>query len=260
MRTVKEIERLLQTETKPTSWIESLREDSRVGVQKALARWERSYEKKEYIKAQHQKKIAFDSSFAPFQGAYVAGVDEAGRGPLAGPVVTAVVILPIETPELIGLDDSKMISKEKREELALIIKDLAIDYSVHIQSASKVDELNIYAATLDSMERAVNELSVRPDFVIVDAMKLNIESPTVSVIKADEQSLAVAAASILAKTTRDQLMDDIHQQYPQYNFQRNAGYGTPEHLDALRTHGPCAHHRKSFEPIKSIIAIGRTDT
>lgn len=256
MKTIKEIEQQLKITTEQTEWIENLSEDKRVGVQKALARWRRSYEKKQQLIENHHLKIAFDNSFAPFPGALIAGVDEAGRGPLAGPVVTAVVILPPNTPELIGLDDSKSISKVKREQLADTIKKVAINYAIHIQPASAIDELNIYAATRESMERAVNNLATKPDFVIVDAMALKINSPTESVVKADAQSLVVAAASILAKTTRDLIMEQLHEQFPAYHFAQNAGYGTAEHLAALQSMGPCEHHRKSFEPVKSMIAKG----
>lgn len=256
MKTIKEIEERLKITTEQTEWITNLSEDTRIGVQKALARWQRNFEKQQQVIENHNLKIAFDNSFAPFPGALIAGVDEAGRGPLAGPVVTAVVILPQRTPELIGLDDSKSISKVNREQLANKIKEVAIDYAIHIQSATTIDELNIYVATRDSMERAVNNLTTKPDFVIVDAMVLKIDCPTESVVKADAQSLAVAAASILAKTTRDLIMEELHEQFPAYHFAQNAGYGTPEHLAALQSVGSCTHHRKSFEPVKSMIARG----
>ena len=253
MKTIKEIEALLRTIEEPTPWLIELSSDERAGVKKALARWQSRYDKKQLVKEAYQLKKKFDASYRPFKGAYIAGVDEAGRGPLAGPVVTAAVILPEQTPELIGLDDSKTISKASREELANKIRSVAVSISVHIQSARKIDELNIYAATRDSMERAVHELSVTPNFVIADAMSLKVDCPTASVIKADAQSLAVAAASIIAKTTRDEIMDILHEEFPIYNFSKNAGYGTAEHLAALQTAGPCEHHRKSFEPIKSMV-------
>lgn len=253
MQTIKEIEEQLRTIEEPTSWLKTLKEDPRAGVKKALARWERRYGKKQAEIEAYQQKKAFDASFEPFQGALVAGVDEAGRGPLAGPVVSAVVILPKDTDALIGLDDSKALSKVAREQLADKIRKVAIAYAVDTQSAAKIDELNIYATTRQSMEKAVEGLSIKPDFVITDAMPLNIDCATASVIKADAQSLAVAAASILAKTTRDGLMDQVHEEFPMYNFMQNAGYGTAEHLAALQTHGPCIHHRKTFEPIKTLI-------
>ena len=253
MKTIKEIETLLRTMDEPNDWLTELSGDGRAGVQKAVARWQRGYDKRQLIKEAHLSKMAFDTSYRPFLGARVAGVDEAGRGPLAGPVVTAAVILPEETPELVGLDDSKTITKASREQLADKIRSVAVSISVHVQSARKIDELNIYVATRDSMERAVEGLSVKPDFVIVDAMSLKTDCPTASVIKADAQSLAVAAASIIAKTTRDSLMYKVHEAYPIYNFTKNAGYGTAEHLAGLESAGPCEHHRKSFEPIKSMI-------
>ena len=255
--TIKEIVEKLRMTEEPAPWMEELRQDARAGVKNALARWQRQYHKKELIMQEHMAKIAFDESFAPFLGAKVAGVDEAGRGPLAGPVVTAAVILPREVPELVGLDDSKSISKAERQRLAALIRNVAIAYSTHIQSARRIDELNIYAATRESMEQAVKALAVRPDFVIVDAMALHIDHPTESVIKGDAKSLAVAAASIIAKTTRDAIMDQLHTDFPEYHFEKNAGYGTAEHVEALHIHGPSEHHRTTFEPVKSMIAEGR---
>lgn len=233
--------------------MDDLARDSRAGVKNALARWHRQHEKRRIREEEHAAKMAFDRSFAPFVGALVAGVDEAGRGPLAGPVVTATVILPDCTPGLIGLDDSKTIPKAERERLLKEIQKVAISYSVHIQSARIIDELNIYAATKKSMEQAVKGLSVKPDVVIADAMRLATDCPTESIIKGDAKSLAIAAASILAKTTRDAIMDELHEEFPAYRFGKNAGYGTAEHLEALREHGPCEHHRISFEPIKSMM-------
>lgn len=252
MKTVKEIEAYLKALEHPTAMLKTLEDDERSGVQKAVKRWYKSEEKRQQLRQAHEDKKAFDASYKAFSEAYVAGVDEAGRGPLAGPVVTASVILPDQCDELIGLDDSKAISKEKREQLAEKIKAVAIDYAIHIQPASVIDDINIYEATRQSMEAAVNQLSTTPHFVIVDAMRLTIPQPTASVIKADAQSLAVAAASILAKTTRDQHMDQLHEQYPMYQFQKNAGYGTAEHIQALKEYGATIHHRKTFEPVKSL--------
>jgi ribonuclease HII len=254
LKTIKEIVEILSHAEEPESWMDDLAQDPRAGVKNALARWRRQNEKKKKVQQEHMMKIAFDASFAPFEGALVAGVDEAGRGPLAGPVVTAAVILPSQATNLIGLDDSKTISKVERERLAEEIREIALAYSVHVQSARLIDELNIYVATRVSMEQAVKGLSVRPNFVIADAMSLATDCPTESIIKGDAKSLAIAAASIIAKTTRDAIMEELHTDFPHYNFGRNAGYGTAEHVKALQEHGPCAHHRTSFEPIKSMIA------
>jgi len=253
MSTVREIVEQLQAAEEPEEWMEELRADSRAGVKTAWNRWKRQYEKKRKIREEFDKKCAFDLAYAPFEGALIAGVDEAGRGPLAGPVVSAVVILPTETLELVGLDDSKAIPKVERERLARVIRDTAVAYSVHIQSVEKIDEMNIYAATRDSMEQAVNALPIQPDIILADAMPLSTACRTESIIKGDAQSLAIAAASILAKTTRDALMEELHEQYPAYQFAKNAGYGTGEHLEALRSHGPCVHHRTTFEPIKTML-------
>ncbi len=258
LTTIKDIVDKLRVTEEPAPWMAELAQDTRAGVKNALASWQRSYDKKEIILQEHSAKKAFDESFAPFEGAMVAGVDEAGRGPLAGPVVTAAVVLPREVPELVGLDDSKTISRVERQRLARLIRNVAISYSTHIQSAQRIDELNIYAATKDSMEQAVKSLAIRPDFVIVDAMALRIDCPTASVVKGDAKSLAVAAASIIAKTTRDAIMDQLHIDYPAYHFEKNAGYGTVEHVKALQIYGPCEHHRATFEPVKSMIAEGRT--
>lgn len=254
MKTIKEIESYLKMQTTPTTEILALEQDERKGVRSALKRWYKNYEKRELERQAHEKKQAFDTAYQPFPKAFVAGVDEAGRGPLAGPVVTAAVILPEDCRMLIGLDDSKAIAKEKREQFAKKIKEVAIAYAVHIQPVEVIDALNIYEATKQSMEEAVNQLKKQPHFVIVDAMDLSLHQATKSVIKADAQSLAVAAASMLAKTTRDAYMERIDEAFPMYGFSKNAGYGTASHVEALKIYGPCIYHRKTFEPVKSLLA------
>lgn len=253
MKTIKEVAERLQATISPEPWMKQLETDHRAGVKIELARWYRNYEKKQQVKLAFDGKIAFDASYKRFQDALVCGVDEVGRGPLAGPVVCAAVVLPERADELLGLDDSKKISRQERERLAALIKEVAVSYSVHIQSAQLIDELNIYVATRESMEAAVNTLPIRPDIVLVDAMALRVNCETESIIKGDEKSLAIAAASILAKTTRDKLMEELDVHYPMYNFKKNAGYGTAEHVEALLNYGPCEHHRKTFEPVKSIL-------
>ncbi|MFS0574245.1 ribonuclease HII [Sporosarcina sp. 179-K 3D1 HS] len=259
MSTIKEIVERLQATEEREDWMRGLHADPRAGVRAALHRWERQYEKKKKIREEHDRKCAFDMAYAPYDGALVAGVDEAGRGPLAGPVVTAAVILPKETPELVGLDDSKAIQRVERERLAQKIREVAIAYSIHTQPVNKIDEMNIYAATRDSMEQAVKGLVIQPDIVLADAMALTVPCQTESIVKGDAQSLAIAAASILAKTTRDALMDELHERYSVYQFGKNAGYGTAEHLEALHLYGPCDQHRASFEPIKTMLKGRRQD-
>lgn len=259
VKTVKEITQLLMDQEEPSAWMKKLEMDERAGVQKALDRWNVNYKKKLLKQQALQEKIAFDDNYKLFQGALVAGVDEAGRGPLAGPVVCAAVILPENPIELIGLDDSKKIAKRERERLAEVIKEIALSYAVHIQSAERIDEVNIYQATKESMERAVLQLDTSPTIVLADAMALQVPCQTESIIKGDAKSLAIAAASILAKTTRDALLDELNVEFPMYHFAKNAGYGTADHLEALQMYGPCKHHRKTFEPIKTMLEGGLVD-
>lgn len=256
MKTIKEIAQALSSTTEPEQWMKELEMDGRAGVQKELARWNRNYDKRKLLQSLHDSKMAFDDRYKPFRSALLAGVDEAGRGPLAGPVVCAAVILPSDVTMLIGLDDSKQLAKRERDRLAIVIKSIAVSYSVHIQPAERIDMINIYAATRESMELAVGNLATRPDVVLADAMALNVDCPCESIIKGDAKSLAIAAASILAKTTRDNLMDELDMDFPMYHFKKNAGYGTAVHLEALNNYGPCIHHRKTFEPVKSILERG----
>lgn len=250
MKTVKEVERYLKTLSTYDPMVDELAQDGRVGVQKAVERWRKQYAQQQEKIDVHKNKLAFDDTHRPYRHAYVAGVDEAGRGPLAGPVVTAAVILPEDCEALVGVDDSKAITKEKREQFAKLIKEQAIAYEIHIQSAAAIDEYNIYEATRQSMEQVVQQLLPQPHVVITDAMDISIEQAYVSLPKADAKSLAVGAASILAKTARDQYMDRLHEKYPMYGFRQHAGYGTKVHLEALQQYGPCEEHRQSFEPVK----------
>ncbi|WP_369821936.1 ribonuclease HII [Sporosarcina sp. P33] len=250
--TIQQIKKQLENLQEPNEWLEELQSDQRKGVRQAISQWHKRYEKSQLLVQEFQQKKAFDDSYRSNRIQLIAGVDEAGRGPLAGPVVTAAVILPEECPGLIGLDDSKKVSKEKRQEFAALIKEQAIAYAVHVQPAARIDELNIYQATKQSMETAVSSLETAPHAVIADAMNLNLECPCYSIVKGDEKSLAIAAASILAKTTRDALMNELHEKFPWYAFNENAGYGTAKHLQGLETHGFCEHHRKTFEPIKTM--------
>lgn len=244
-------EKLRQAETFEP-WMEELKNDTRKSVQQLLASWQRRFDKKISLLQHLEDKQSFDRQFKKHPGSLVAGIDEAGRGPLAGPVVTAAVILPEDCSAFIGLDDSKIIAKAKRNELALLIKQQAVSWSVHIQPPEAIDRLNIYQATRRSMEAAANGLGTAPDIVLADAMKLSLPMPSESIIKGDAKSLCIAAASILAKTGRDDLMDEYDEMYPQYGFSKHAGYGTKDHLSALEAHGPCPIHRKTFEPVKSM--------
>lgn len=251
MKTIKEITAALKIAEDWQEWMAAIETDERAGVQKAWHSWNKRQEKKRQLLEEHQAKIDFDQCYGG-ENAFIAGVDEAGRGPLAGPVVTAAVILPKNCEALVGLNDSKQLTKEKRNVFAALVKEHAISYFIHFQSAQTIDELNIYEATKQSMKTSVESLSIKPDYVLVDAMTLPITMPQDSIIKGDAKSLAIAAASILAKTARDEYMEQLDKEFPMYGFAQHAGYGTKQHLEALETFGPTIHHRKSFEPIKSM--------
>lgn len=181
----------------------------------------------------------------------VCGVDEAGRGPLAGPVVAAAVIFDPSKPMIRGLDDSKALSAKKRDELYDKIVDRALAYCIASASVEEIDSLNILHATMLAMKRAVEGLSVVPTLVKIDGNRcpaLNIRSE--AIIGGDALVKSISAASILAKVTRDRMLLELHQAYPVYGFNAHAGYGTPQHLAALREHGPCEHHRRSFAPVR----------
>jgi len=183
----------------------------------------------------------------------IAGVDEAGRGSLVGEMTVAAVILP---PDLYlpKLNDSKKISAHIREELFDLIVENAIAWHCELVSVEEIDSQNIYQATLHGMKRAVENLSVQPDFVLTDAMKLdNLKMPSRSIIHGDALSASIAAASIIAKVTRDRMADDWSKQFPEYGFENNRGYGTKFHLDAIKNFGYSPIHRKSFNPVKSMI-------
>ena len=182
--------------------------------------------------------------------ATVAGIDEAGRGPLAGPVVAAAVILP-DGYELAGLNDSKQLSSKRRETLyAALMQDPRVKKSVAQASVEEIDRLNILRATHLAMARAAQALTPLPQMCIIDGLPVpNFPLPARNLVKGDARCLSIAAASILAKVTRDHIMQELDAQFPAYGFARNAGYGTREHLEAIRTHGITVHHRRSFAPV-----------
>jgi ribonuclease HII len=180
----------------------------------------------------------------------IAGIDEAGRGPLAGPVVAAAVILPFRS-RLVGVDDSKQLSERERERLYIAICEQAVGTGIGWADVAEIDRLNILEATRLAMRRALEQLVPSPDFVIIDAVSLpGVSIPVRPIIKGDSLSISIAAASIVAKVTRDRLMADYHETFPEYGFLSHKGYGTAEHLERLAHHGPCAIHRRSFAPVK----------
>jgi ribonuclease HII len=197
---------------------------------------------------------AFERSARAEGHAYIAGLDEAGRGPLAGPVVAAAVVLP---PDLLipGLNDSKQVPERQRERLFDVIQAQAVCFGIGIADELTIDEVNIYQATILAMERALATLTPRPDYLLLDAITLpRVALPQKPLIKGDCRSHSIAAASILAKVTRDRLMRELHEKFPAYNFRQHKGYGTKEHLFLLRKHGPCEAHRKSFAPVAALLS------
>ncbi|MDE5546269.1 MAG: ribonuclease HII [Anaeroplasmataceae bacterium] len=185
---------------------------------------------------------------------FICGVDEAGRGPLAGPVVVASCILP-PFLRIEGINDSKQISAKKREELYKIIIKNAIDYKIVFISEKDVDELNIYQATKKGMLEAIGGLKMQPDYALIDAMPLGeLKIPHNSIIHGDARCASVAAASILAKVTRDEYMEKMDVKYPNYGFKKHKGYGTKAHLEALEKYGPCEIHRKTYAPVSKFFS------
>ena len=187
----------------------------------------------------------------------VAGVDEAGRGALFGSVVAAAVILDPERP-VRGLNDSKLLSPEDREDLAAAIKERSVAWSTGASDAAEIDRVNIYQASRLAMRRAVESLPLKPDYLLVDAMRIDLDLPQESLIKGDARSRAIAAASIIAKVHRDECMRQWDAVYPEYGLQRHKGYGAPEHLRALESFGPTPLHRFSYAPVRRFEMAGAT--
>lgn len=178
----------------------------------------------------------------------IAGVDEVGRGPLIGPVVAAAVILPKDFI-LEGLTDSKKLSEKKRELFYSIIKEKALSIGVGVIDEKRIDEINIYEATKEAMHMAINNLDIRPEHILIDAMKLDLDIPTTSIIKGDFLSISISAASVIAKVERDHLMYVMDREYPMYDLKNNKGYGTKKHLEALKKYGITKYHRLSYKPV-----------
>jgi len=185
----------------------------------------------------------------------VAGVDEAGRGPLAGPVVAAAAILPMGV-EIPGLNDSKLLNAERREELARVIRRVALSIGVGYADHLEIDDVNIAVAGRRALKRAVEALGIQPDYVLVDGFAVpEMAIPHEAMVKGDRRSASIMAGAIIAKTTRDQLMREVAKRYPGYGFEVHYGYSTPEHASALRELGPCPLHRRSFNPVAVAEAV-----
>lgn len=248
---IAQIKEILTNSEVDEHFITQLRQDDRKGVQALIKKYDREKEKQEALKVMHERMTRYERSMRDKGYRLIAGIDEVGRGPLAGPVVASAVILP-ESFQLLGLTDSKKLPKKKREQFAEIIKKEAIAYSIQFISASEIDQINIYEATKKAMILAVKKLQTKPDVLLVDAMELPIAIAQHSLNKGDEKSISIAASSVLAKVARDEYMEQLESRYPGYGFKDHVGYGTKEHLKAVAEIGVTEEHRRSFRPIREL--------
>jgi ribonuclease HII len=240
----------------PAEAAAALAADPRAGARAVLAAVERRRAGNRAEGQRLRALLAFEAELWARGAERIAGVDEAGVGTLAGPVVAAAVILPRELRPR-GLDDSKQLDAGERERLCAEVKAGAVAWAVGSASPEEVDALNVYQAGLLAMRRAVEGLAVPPDQLLVDARRVpGVEVPQQGIVKGDAKSLSIAAASVVAKVTRDALMVEADAAFPGYGFARHKGYGAPEHLDALRRLGPCALHRRTFAPVREVLDGG----
>ena len=255
MPTIKEIkERLATIDRLDHPLFEELIYDARAGVQSAINKRKRELQKQVDEDLRLEKMLTYEKELYAQGIQLIAGVDEVGRGPLAGPVVAAAVILPINC-KIPGLNDSKKIPKSKHQAIYQAVLDQAISVGIGVKDNHVIDQVNIYEATKLAMLEAIHELDPQPQHLLIDAMKLDLPISQTSIIKGDANSLSIAAASIVAKVTRDQMMAAYDQEYPGYDFAQNAGYGTTKHLEGLEKQGVSPIHRRSFEPIKSMTDV-----
>ena len=252
MATIKEVkERLAMIDELDHPFFEELILDGRAGVQAAISKRKRELQKQVDEDLRLEGMLAYEKELYTQGIDLIAGVDEVGRGPLAGPVVAAAVILP-KACKIPGLNDSKKIPKSKHKEIYEAVLQNAVAIGIGIKDNQVIDQVNIYEATKLAMMEAIGQLDPQPQHLLIDAMKLDLPIPQTSIIKGDANSLSIAAASIVAKVTRDQMMEEFDCEYPGYDFTQNAGYGTANHLAGLHKLGVTPIHRRSFEPVKSI--------
>lgn len=257
---ISDIKTILSDTSVDKEIVATLRKDDRLGVKKLLEAYEKKIEKKAKLKVEYKQKSIYEEKCYTLGLNKICGVDEVGRGPLAGPVVAAAVILK-KNSYFEGLTDSKKLSEKKREELDEKIRKEALAYAIAAVDNTTIEQYNIYQASKIAMKKAVESLDIKPDYILVDAMPLdNVEIKSHSIIKGDEKSISIAAASVLAKVYRDKLMKQYAKQYPYYDFENNMGYGTKKHLEGLKQYGISPIHRRDFEPIKSMIKRGIDET
>ena len=252
MSTIKEVkERLAMIDELDHPFFEELILDGRAGVQAAISKRKRELQKQVDEDLRLEKMLAYEKELYTQGIQLIAGVDEVGRGPLAGPVVAAAVILP-KACKIPGLNDSKKIPKSKHKEIYEAVLQNAIAIGIGIKDNHVIDQVNIYEATKLAMREAIGQLEPQPQHLLIDAVRLDLPISQTSIIKGDANSLSIAAASIVAKVTRDQMMEEFDRKYPGYDFAQNAGYGTAKHLAGLDQLGVTPIHRRSFEPVKSM--------
>lgn len=224
--------------------LEQLKEDQRAGVKKLILREQKRLEAKKAELTRIEEMKKYERKYKEYS--YICGIDEVGRGPLAGPVVAAAVILPKDCT-ILYVNDSKKLSAKKREQLYDEIMGKAVAVGVGMASHERIDEINILQATYEAMREAISHLTVQPDLLLNDAVTIpKVEIKQVPIIKGDAKSISIAAASIIAKVTRDRMMEAFDDIYPEYDFASNKGYGSPKHIDALKKYGLTDIHRKSF--------------
>jgi ribonuclease HII len=252
MPTIKEVkERLAMIDELDHPLFEELILDGRAGVQAAISKRKHELQKQVDEDLRLEKMLAYEKELYTQGIQLIAGVDEVGRGPLAGPVVAAAVILP-KACKIPGLNDSKKIPKSKHKEIYEAVLQNAIAIGIGVKDNQVIDQVNIYEATKLAMMEAIGQLEPKPQHLLIDAMRLDLPIAQTSIIKGDANSLSIAAASIVAKVTRDQMMEEFDKEYPGYDFAQNAGYGTANHLAGLDKLGVTPIHRHSFEPVKSM--------
>lgn len=258
-RSIVEIKQYLHEEEVDEKILKELAQDPRKGVQQAVQVYLKKQAKDRILQEQFLTMKKYELYYQSQGKRYIAGVDEVGRGPLAGPVVAAAVILP-ESFSLLGLTDSKKLSAKQRAIFDQEIKKQAVAIGIGLVDSEDIDQINIYQASILAMERAINELDVRPDHLLIDAVPLQkISCSSEVIIKGDQKSLSIAAASVVAKVYRDQVMAEYHQKYPYYQFDQNQGYGTAGHLQGIKEYGVTPIHRKTFAPIKDYLEGGKDD-
>jgi ribonuclease HII len=254
LKTIKEIEHILenlQDDNDPI--LHDLLMDKRKGVQQLVQRWKKKREQERIKQQLFAEMSVYERKLREKGCQWIAGVDEAGRGPLAGPVVAAAVILP-ENFYLPGINDSKKLTEQMREKFFNRIMEEAVSVGIGFVSAKEIDNINIYEASKLAMIKAVKQLNPQPEHLLVDALSLPISIPQTSLVKGDAKSFTIAASSIVAKVTRDRYMKRLGEKYPQYGFEHHMGYGTKLHLEAIKEHGVTSEHRKSFSPIQMALS------